>query len=468
MVANKPIEEVKEEYIEMNHRKSENAYNIYEAAGNIEELDSEKCPYTGLPAVHLKLMCSPIAGLLTKIEKKLFFAQSKDFYAGILDKWILLYPSKSNDMKPSEFFYPKTIEILKGDNHQFAITSNTEKRYHFQAPNSEEFYEWVVNINRIIDDLTTEKCRESQIPQLLMTRKLPSLPQVNKKETESYYTFGNTPQSINSNDERLYEEPCSSSSTMKDDEIDKCVGGDRGSIMNEAKEENEKPPELPIKTGKKNIIKCDSSVHSYDTPTSNKIVGVIEEEEKEEVEVVEDENPRHEVEINEHQSQCTEGSVTVAQEVITTTPRGVKVSEMTAILSSINLVSPEEKRKSSNNLIKERKSMEDTINNHKAENCGESVKKTTKSPVKRWFSRRIMRNKKEYNRDITPVDECEEASMDGDEELITSVKGSKVNMIINQLEKSGQLKALKKGLKSRKSLVYDGSEEYEPVCVKSQ
>lgn len=415
----------------MNHRKSENAYNIYEATGNIE-LDTEKCPFTGLPAVHLKLMCSPIAGLLTRIERKLFFAQSKDYYAGILDKWILLYPSKSNDMKPSDYFYPKSIEMAKGDNHQFTVITNIDKRYHFQAPNSEEFYEWVVNINRIIDELTTGKVRESQMPQLL-TRKLPSLPQVNKKD-ESYYT----PQSINSNEERLYEEPCSS----MHDEIDN------------GKTEEERP-KLPIKTGKKNTN--NDEMHSYDTPKSNKAVN------EEEI---------HVAEINEEKSQSTEGSTTTttpcnkAAEMMS--PRGLKVSEMTAILSSINLSSPEEEKLKSSNMIKERKSIENSINNINAEN---SMKKDTKSPVKKWFTRRIMRGKKQHNR-VAENEEVEEV-MEGEgekeeEDVITSVKGSKVNMIINQLEKSGQLKTLKKGFKSRKSLVYECSEEYEPVCVKNR
>lgn len=428
----------------MNQRKSENAYNIYEAAGSFTQ-DSETCPFTGLPAVHLKLMCSPIVGLLTKIEKKLFFAQSKDFYAGILDKWILLYPSKSNDMKPSECFYPKSINVLKGDNHQFIVTTNNnDKRYHFQAPNSEEFYEWVVNINRIIDELTTGKMRESQIPQLL-TRKLPSLPQVNKKE-EAYYTFGNTPQSINNNEERLYEEPCSSS--IKD-EIDNSV---------KPQSNEEKPPELPIKTGKKNSSEKD--IHDYDTPKSKKSVG-------------ENKKESHESDITEQQPEAIEESQDKSEEIIVTPQRSGKVSEMTAILSSINLVSPEEKRKSSN-LIRERKSLENSINSQKDDENIITVKKDSKSPVKKWFTRRIMRGKKQQNnREITCVVEEDNegggggsCGLEGEEEEITSVKGTKVNMIINQLEKSGQLKALKKGLKTRKSLVYDDNKEYEPICVK--
>lgn len=405
----KEDDESSKEYIEMNHRKSENAYNIYEATTTLE-LDSEQCPFTGLPAVHLKLMCSPIAGLLTKIEKKLFFAQTKDFYAGILDKWILLYPSKSNDMKPSDYFYPKNMEITKGDNHQFIIVTNSDKRYHFQAPNSEEFYEWVVNINRIIDELTTGKCRESQFPQLL-SRKLPSLPHVDKKE-ESYYVFGNTPQSINSNEERLYEEPCSSS--MKD-EADHCEKNDENAEKNdenfEKKAENselyeEKPPELPIKTGKKI---SSENCEPYDTPKSNKPINSVEEEQS---------------------------------------PRGVRVSEMTAILSTITLVSPEEKRKS---IIKEKKIIESPTIYEK--------KNRSKSPMKNWFTKRILRGKKQI------IEEQEEEEEEENSEMLECAKGSKVNMIINQLEKSGQLSALKKGYKSRKTLVFDKCNE---ECIKNR
>jgi len=404
-------------------RISENPYNIYEAAVSLCNQDSEKCPFTGLPAVHLKLMCSPITGLLTRLEKKLFFGQSKDFYAGILDKWILLYPSKSNDMAPSEYFYPKRLVNVKGEN-QFIIVTNNDKRYHFQAPNSQEYSEWIENINKILEDSQSGRMmRESQIPQLLSSRKLPSPPppdqQHDKKENnddiENYYSFGGTQHSINSsNDERLYEEPCSAS-------ID----------------DNESPPKLPKKIGKK-IIEEDEVDHEYDTPKSTKSL----DETKEVVENNKD--------IQNVPTQHNDSSPNI--------PR-LKVSEMTAILSGINLVSPEEKLRS-NNMIRNRKAQ--SIEENVPTNVIESHKR--KSPVKKWFRQTIMRSKRYSQKEKAPAIEETDEEMN---KVVTSVKGSKVNMIINQLEKSGQLKALKKGLKSRKSLVYDNNEEYETVCVKN-
>lgn len=404
-----------------NGRLSENPYNIYEAAISLNKQDSEKCPFTGLPAVHLKLMCSPIAGLLTRIERKLFFGQSKDFYAGILDKWILLYPSKSNDMAPSEYFYPKSLEISKGEN-QFIIVTSHDKRYQFQAPNSQEYDEWIDNINKILEEIESGRIKESRLPQLLLSRKLPSLPTASdngKKEAddiENYYSFGGTQPSINSNEERLYEEPCSASI------------------------ESESPPKLPKKIGKK-IIEEEEDEHEYDTPKSTKSVkelSDIKEEENNLTEVVQD------IEHNENV-------------LPTNVPRG-KVSEIIPILSGINLISPEEKLRSSN-AIRTRKSqnMDDTVPSETVENY-----KRRKSPVKKWFRQTIMRGKRFSQKEKSPSIE------EHDEEMNKVVKGSKVNMIINQLEKTGQLKTLKKGLKSRKSLTYDTGEEYETVCVKSQ
>jgi hypothetical protein len=207
--------------------------------------------------------------------------------------------------------------------------------------------------------------------------------------------------SIDSNDERLYEEPCSN--------ID---------LIEEVKEEDddeddmeEKPPELPLKVGKKIT---NEENHSYDIPKPIKVL----------------ENSPEDYDI----------------------PR-MKISEMTAILSNINLVSPEEKKK----IVMKVKRVEEE------EELVESPKKQSKpSPVRKWFKKRIMREKKiSKSPELVDNNEYEE----NEEEMFASVKGSKVNMIINQLEKTGQLKTLSKGLKSRKSLVYD-NEEYETVCVK--
>jgi hypothetical protein len=82
--------------------------------------------------------------------------------------------------------------------------------------------------------------------------------------------------------------------------------------------------------------------------------------------------------------------------------------------------------------------------------------------MKSWFAKQISKSKiRKSKREQVP--EIEEEN----EEPINSVKGSKVNMIINQLEKNGQLKLLSMSLKNRKSAVINEGEDYETVCVRN-
>lgn len=407
--------------------RQENAYDIYETASSLDhQKDANKCPYTGLPAAHLKIMNSVQAGLLTRIEKKLFFPQSKDFYAGILEKWILLYPSKSNDMKPSECFYPKSIDSEKGEN-QFSVMTNLGKQFHFKAPNPDEFNDWIRNITDIVEDsvkLDNCKLRDSQTSQLSF-RKLPSPPpdeheeaQDSRSSSENYYGFNRSSnQTVINNDDRLYEEPCSSRSVESKEETDVI-----------AKDDKEQPPSLPVKTGKKTN---ENEIHGYDVPKPTKILA----------------------ESTDAQS-LTPSPEPTNITVETPDKSRTKVSEMTAMLSSINLVSPkevEEKRKSTHTPKPKKIPTPDKTEADKSEK--------RVSPMKSWFSKQI--HKRRSKREKTP--EIEEVN----EEPESPVKGSKVNMIINQLEKNGQLKVLSKSLKNRKSSAFNDGEDYETVCVRN-
>ncbi|CRL06761.1 CLUMA_CG019631, isoform A, partial [Clunio marinus] len=408
-------ESTKEDYINMSEKiKAENAYDIYETTSSLEQQkNNDKCPYTGLPAAHLKIMNSTQVGLLIRIEKRLFLTQTKDFYVGILEKWILLYPSKANDMKPSECFYPTKIENDKGEN-QFNVVTNVGKRFHFQAANAEEFHDWMKNIQKIIEDGETSTVRDSPSSQLSF-RKLPSPPLHDnesdedeyesrgeeeihdcRSSSENYYGFNRSSnQTVINTDERLYEVPSAST---------RCE---------EIKNDEEKPPMLPIKTGKRVE---DDVVHCYDVPKSRK--------------------PFSEHSLSSSPSPEPSGTVNME----TSDKSRTKVSEMTAILSTINLVSPEEKRKS-------------THVSKKIQTPDKNETEKRMSPMKTWFSKQINRSKKRLSR--------REKTPEVVDDITTPVKGSKVNMIINQLEKNGQLKVLSKSLKNRKSLISNDGEDYE-------
>lgn len=397
----------------------ENTYNVYETTSSLNNENSEQCPFTGLPAAHLRIMNSAQCGLLTRIEKKLFFAQEKDFYVGILEKWILLYPSKSNDMKPSACFYPKSITIEKGEN-QFNVETNLMKRYHFQAPNTDEFNDWVQNIRRIIeyDQTKNLKQRETQTSHMSF-RKLPSPPLgfhegAFDSSSENYYGFNrNSNQTVINNEERFYEEPISSSSLVED-------------LNTENSEKKVQRPSLPQKMGKK---QKDDELHSYDIP--KRAESILDLDDKIELQ----DCPR-----------------SFSFEPSSPSKFGTRVSEMTAILSSINLVSPEEKRKSSHNL-----------NSKKIATTDKTASDNRISPVKNWFAKYICKSKKRLSK--------QEQTPEGEEEnsdLSSSIKGAKVNLIINQLEKNGQLKVLSKSLKNRKSLALKEGKDNEIVVSQTK
>lgn len=408
----------------------ENTYDIYEASPS---LDDNKCPYTGLPAAHLKLMNSPQVGLLTRIEKKMFFAQEKDFYAGILGKWILLYPSKSNDMKPTEHFYPVSCELEKSDNH-FSLVTDKRKKFIFHAPNNEEFNGWVESIRDIIAN--GESCQLREKEKDAMTgqfRKLPSPPLEDDDDTngdrvssENYYGFNRSSNQtvINTTEERLYEEPSRAHVQKQTTEIDDEKTADSQHEEAEtADDENlnlTNPPNLPVKTGKKTIDVTET--HSYDIPKPTKSI------------------ERDDVNFNESEKFDKSRS---------------RVSEMTAILSTtMNLVSPEEMRKSSpakkTNILHE--------NNSPPQSPLEHEKRV--SPMKVWFSKHMKirrRRKNSSMREKTPTAEDEQLESVAED----SAKVITVNSIVNMFEKNGHFKNLSKNLKFKEN------EDYETVCVGS-
>lgn len=380
----------------------ENTYDIYDASPN---LDESKCPYTGLPAAHLKLMNSPQVGLLTRVGKKMFFAKEKDFYAGILGKWILLYPSKSNDMKPSEYFYPVSIELEKSEHH-FSIVTNKRKKFIFHAPNRQEYEGWLDAIRNVIETVNNEPTACQLREKDTMTdqfRKLPSPPLEDDEEntthdsddrvsSENYYGFNRSSNrtviDASIEEERLYEEP--TRSTLVEQTIDAI--------------DDENPPTLPLKTGRKTID--DSETHSYDVPKPMKFADTLH--------------------INENSPDKSRS----------------RVSEMTAILAtSMSLVSPEEMRKSTTPTKKQPIPVE----------CQDPQEKRV-SPMKVWFTKHIKMRRRQKVREITPEIE--------DELPCDAAKIITVNSIVNMFEKNGHFKNLSKNLKLK-------DDDYETVSFKT-
>lgn len=124
---------------------------------SLTKLEKEKfsCPFSGLPAAHLKIMMAPKHGTLHRIEKKIFFGQSKSYYAGLLECWLILYTS-ATEIKPTQCLLMQSVQIDtmfdsngKKRENLFHVTSSG-KKYQFQAISTGDMNEWISVIKQSI------------------------------------------------------------------------------------------------------------------------------------------------------------------------------------------------------------------------------------------------------------------------------------------------------------------------------
>uniref|UniRef100_A0A1I8Q2A0 PH domain-containing protein n=1 Tax=Stomoxys calcitrans TaxID=35570 RepID=A0A1I8Q2A0_STOCA len=117
-----------------------------------------ECPYMDLPAGHMAIHKSAKYGQLQRIEKRLFFDQSKKCYCGILNDWLLCYADGPTSNKPTISLYLKMpgIEIEhfgEGKRRDVCFqvsTPDPSKRFVFQAVNEIDAKEWIHAIEAAI------------------------------------------------------------------------------------------------------------------------------------------------------------------------------------------------------------------------------------------------------------------------------------------------------------------------------
>ncbi|XP_055548637.1 uncharacterized protein LOC129732123 isoform X2 [Wyeomyia smithii] len=142
-------------YDDCSELKLNNAGNVvFPVEDNSSGSNSSKsCPFSGLPAAHLRIKQSPKHGTLFRLEKRLFFDQSKKFYVGLLDRWLLLYNS-CNELKPAQCIQIKDIKLdlslndQINEKNQFHIITPDDAKLCFLTPSFKELNEWVVAIQQ--------------------------------------------------------------------------------------------------------------------------------------------------------------------------------------------------------------------------------------------------------------------------------------------------------------------------------
>ncbi|XP_062554217.1 uncharacterized protein LOC134219488 [Armigeres subalbatus] len=164
--------------------------------------DDSKCPFSGLPAAHLRIKQSPMFGTLFRQEKRLFFDQTKKFYVGLLDRWLLIY-NNCNELKPVQCIQVKDLKLdlnlndQFNEKHQFNIITQNDSKICFLSPSFKELNEWIVALEQCLLGKS-----ESSIA-INSSRKLP-LPPTPDDEPDNSCLTGD---GLADHTDSIYEEP---------------------------------------------------------------------------------------------------------------------------------------------------------------------------------------------------------------------------------------------------------------------
>lgn len=184
-----------------------------------DQNDLQNCPYLGLPAAHLSIKKSPKQGQLTRIEKRIFFDQSKKYFCGVVGDWLLCYADGSASIKPSLCVHlcPGTEIDRYGEGKRrdlcFQISTAVGKRYIFQSNSEIDAKGWI----HALDGTVRGIYRDSPISAVIASdrlliktqsnnlRKLPTPPGTKKLYPD---LSSSVISSDSGNNDEIYEVPC--------------------------------------------------------------------------------------------------------------------------------------------------------------------------------------------------------------------------------------------------------------------
>ncbi|XP_055838188.1 uncharacterized protein LOC129906435 [Episyrphus balteatus] len=386
------------------------------------------CPYAGLPASHLSIQKSTKFGQLQRIEKRLFFDQCKKCYCGILSDWLLCYCDGVTSLRPAFSVHLKThgVEVEHyGDGKRrelcFQITTpDPNKKHVFQCNSEVEAKEWIHAIEAVIrGDSAATQLASTKSP-----RKLPTPPIRKKAFSDSTSTRSD------SNNDCIYEEPSPLYNMHQPTEL----------LIERSKEEDSTDrPDIPEK--QKSITNM-AKKFDYDIPKSPPLP-VNSESETAELLDISRNNSDFQTKVKDVHSKLSSQLSTSGP-----SPERLKkiVKKTLSSDSESSVISPQH-----------------TPSTKEQKKAVKSSQKHSKSPnqeksSRNWFLNRLNKSTSSTRSSTASPTKCKQSEKenllnnleicDGFEgDFIsptnggasTNVKGSKVNMIINQFEASGHL-----------------------------
>lgn len=252
----------------------EQTYDYCSFETNFEEVKKLECPYMTLGVTEVIKKGVTIEGELVQIERRSFFGKPKTMFVILIERWLLIYGSKT-DKRPIQWIFIKRCERIAEANHTnafriFPITD--EKPSEFQCSTQKQANEWIFAIESVLKSKRTSHGYVN-VNKTVNIRKLPTPPAVTYRKS-------------NKSDD-IYEEPdlvTVRKSTISQVNVEGEAAKDGIEINEVSKEEltydnvdhHSEPvipdmPHIPVKLGSFKaipVIVCPN----YDVPKNNRLV----------------------------------------------------------------------------------------------------------------------------------------------------------------------------------------------------
>lgn len=178
--------------------EQEQTYDYCSFETDFDEVKTLECPYMTLGVTEVMTKTVTIEGDLVQIERRSFFGKPKTMYVILIERWMLIYGSKT-DKRPTQWIFIKRFEKIPEANHAnaFRIYPATEdKPSEFQCATQKQANDWISGIESALKSKRTSHGYVN-VNTTVNTRKLPTPPAVTYRKSNKSDDIYEEPDLVN-------------------------------------------------------------------------------------------------------------------------------------------------------------------------------------------------------------------------------------------------------------------------------
>lgn len=419
---NMSVLEDKNSYLNMEKRNShkvdattDQTYDYCSFETEIRE--SEEFPYTDLSTEEI-ISKATFQGELVQVGRRSFFGKPKTMFVILVDRWLLIYGSKG-EKRPIQHIFVKKCERLPEDKHSngFKVFSQKdEKSSEFQCSSEKQANEWVTAIENAIK-LKRTSHGYVNVNKSVNIRKLPTPPAITYRKSNKSDDIYEEPDVLNVRKSAIEKqeklEKKEEQEELTYDNVDHSIS----TIMLDM-------PHIPVKLGSFKGTVCPN----YDVPKNNRLVVV--------------ENVKRTSTIEEKTSEADANFIKNPRKSPQASTSRINVKNVTS--SSVqNTEEIKEKLRQQGIILTPIKTHPVSSSKSTSKfSLSSPTKDLNKQTIKNWFKIKKRKSVSESNSEKSEETTIIQKSPQITAKTVNNNSGSKVNMIIHQLEANGHLKHL--------------------------